>query len=316
MNTKEKKDISVVIPVFNSEKSLHELTTRLELTLTKMEVTFELIFIDDFSFDRSWEVLKNIQKKYSNVTVIKLSKNFGQHNATICGMKEANGNTIITLDDDLEHSPEYISDLYVHLKNENLDVLYAVPKKKKKGVIRSLLGYFWYKGSKVIGKGVGKASSFRILKSEIANCLTQHQEPFVFIESLVFWYTKNVGYKEIEFERRQHGESNYTMLNLFDLNHDIGMHYDTQVLKFMRTFGVIVFLGSIILIIYYSLKKIYGNPMPGYTSIIITLLFSTGSVLWGMGYLGSYIGKMFRILNKEPQYQISERVSHKKSLYS
>ncbi|MCB9361261.1 MAG: glycosyltransferase family 2 protein [Flavobacteriales bacterium] len=304
----EKKDISIVVPVFNSKNSLQELASRIEHTIKQMDVNYEIIFVDDFSSDSSWEVLKDLQKKHSHTTIIRLSKNFGQHNATLCGIRESIGETIITLDDDLEHPPEFIPSLYANFKGELYDVLYAVAKKRKKNKLRALLGFFWYQGSKSIGKGIGRASSFRLLKKEIAVCLTQHQEPFIFIESIIYWYTKNISYEEIEFEKRKHGESNYSLLNLFELNHDVGMHYDTHILKLMRNFGIIVFFGSFFLIMYYALQKIYGNPLPGYTSIIITLLFSTGSVLWGMGYLGSYIGKMFRILNREPQYQISKKI--------
>jgi NhaP-type Na+/H+ and K+/H+ antiporter len=132
----------------------------------------------------------------------------------------------------------------------------------------------------------------------------------MFIESVLYWYTENISYKEIKFDKRKHGKSNYSIFQLFELNHDIGMHYDTHMLKYMKNFGVTVLFGSIILIIYYFLKKIYGHTAPGYTSIIITLLFSIGSVLWGMGYLGIYIGKMFKILNNEPQYRVAEKISH------
>jgi len=304
----EKKDISVVIPVLNSKKSLQELVSRLEHTIKQMGVNYEVIFVDDYSHIDTWEVLKQIQLTHKHVSIIRLAKNFGQHNATLCGIKESVGETIITLDDDLEQPPEFIPLLYTNFKDEQYDVLYAVAKKRKKNKLRALLGFFWYQGSKSLGKGIGRASSFRLLKREIAECLIQHKEPFIFIESIVYWYTKNISYKEIEFEKRKHNKSNYSLFSLFELNHDIGMHYDTHILKFMRNFGITVFLGSFVLIIYYTLKKIYGNPLPGYTSIIITLLFSTGSVLWGMGYLGSYIGKMFRILNREPQYQISKKI--------
>ncbi len=197
----EKKDISVVIPVLNSKKSLQELVSRLELTIKPMGVSYEIIFVDDYSHLDTWEVLKQIQLTHEHVSIIRLAKNFGQHNATLCGIKESVGETIITLDDDLEQPPEFIPSLYANFKNEHYDVLYAVAKKRKKNKLRALLGFFWYQGSKSLGKGIGRASSFRLLKREIAECLIQHKEPFIFIESIVYWYTKNISYKEIEFEK-------------------------------------------------------------------------------------------------------------------
>lgn len=302
------KEISVVVPVYNSEHSLNELKIRLDETLKKITTSYELIFVDDFSTDHSWEQLKKIQSENANITILRLSKNYGQHNATLCGLKEAEGETIITLDDDLEHRPEDIPLLYEQFLEKNYDILYAYPRKRRKNFLRNLLGYLWYKGSKTIDKGIGKASSFRVLKKTISDCLLNHNEPFLFIESIISWYTSSIGQTEVEFEIRKHGKSNYSILSLFTLNHDIGMHYDTHILKFMKNFGVTVFFSSLVLISYYLLKKIFGSPTPGYTSIIIVSLFSTGSILWGMGYLGVYIGKMFRILNKEPQYRVSEKI--------
>ena len=308
---RQKKEISIVIPVFNSQDSIEELVTRLENTINNMKVEYEIIFVDDSSKDNSWNILKTIQKKYPHVSIIRLAKNYGQHNTTMCGFKEAIGATIITLDDDLEHRPEDIPKLYADFKSKNYDILYAFPKARKKSFQRNLFGFLWYKGSQTLNKGVGRASSYRILNKNTVECLIQHQEPFMFIESIIDWYTEHIGYKEVDFEKRKHGKSNYSILELFSLNNDIGMHYDTHILKFMKNFGVIVFFGSMLLIVYYIFKKIFGSPIPGYTSLIIVSLFSSGSILWGMGYLGIYIGKMFRILNKEPQYQIAEKLDHR-----
>jgi len=307
------KEISIVVPVFNSALSLSELVSRIEGTLKKMNASYEIIFVDDFSSDSSWEVLKKIQLEYGGVSVIRLSKNYGQHNATFCGLQEASGNTVITLDDDLEQPPESIPELYACFINQEVDLLYGSPLKRRKSVLRNFMGGLWNSFLKVSKKGVVNASSFRLMKANLVKCLIQHKEPFVYIDSIALWYTKNIEVKEIAFEKRKHGKSNYSIFNLLGLNNDLGMHYDTHILKFMLYFGATIFFGAILLICYFLLKKFYGQPTPGYTSLIIVSLFSAGSILWGMGYLGIYIGKMFRILNKEPQYRVSEKIdNHKK----
>ncbi len=302
------KEISIVVPVFNSEESLPELAKRISKTLKKMNVSYELIFVDDFSSDNSWGVLKKIQLEYEAISVIRLSKNYGQHNATFCGLQEASGNTFITLDDDLEQSPEYIPELYACFVDQGVDLLYGSPIKRQKGMLRNFMSYFWNFLLKASKKGVINASSFRVLKKNLVKCLIQHKEPFVYIDSIALWYTKNIEVKEIAYKKRKHGKSNYSIFNLLGLNNDLGMHYDIHILKFMLYFGATIFFGAMLLICYFLLKKFYGQPVPGYTSLIIVSLFSAGSVLWGMGYLGIYIGKMFRILNKEPQYQVSEKI--------
>lgn len=300
-------DISIVIPVFNSEEAIPELISRIDEEVTKITTSFEIILVDDFSIDKSWEVLKQIQRKYSNISIFRLSKNYGQHNATICGIKHSVGKTIVTMDDDLEHLPESISILYRHFIEKQYDILYACPNKRQKGFFRNFLGNFWNYLLKLFNKGLSDASSFRIISRNLAKSLALHQEPFVYIEAIVLWYTNNIGQLTIPYGKRKYGSSNYTVSQLYNLNHDLGMHYNTHVLKFLRNFGVIVFLGSLVLIIYFLLKKLYGSPVPGYTSLIIVALFSTGSILWGLGYLGTYIGKMFRVMNKEPQFHINEQ---------
>lgn len=306
-----KKDISIVIPVYNGSDSLKELHNRLNKTLNEMNVSFEIIYVDDCSKDASWKTLKEIHESNLSTLIIRLTKNFGQHNATVCGLSVAQGTTIITMDDDLEHPPEKIPELYNAFLNGKYDVFYAYPANRQKGFLRNTFSHLWAKLAQYSKKGTGKASSFRVMKKEITKCILNHKEPFVYIESILFWYTENTGYKEINFDRRKHGKSNYSSMKLFNLNHDLGMHYDTHVLKIMKNLGSIVCWFAVLLIIYFFLKKIYGRPIPGYTSIITTLLFSTGSLLWGMGYLGLYIGKMFKILNKEPQYNIDQKIEIK-----
>ena len=300
-------DISVVIPVFNGEKSILELISRINEEVTKITTLFEIILVDDFSIDNSWEVLKQIQGKNAHISIFRLSKNYGQHNATICGIKHAVGKVIITMDDDLEHLPESIPTVYQYFIDKQYDILYACPNKRQKSFFRNFLGNFWNYLLKLSNKGLSDASSFRIMNRNLAENFALHQEPFVYIEAIVLWYTNNIGQLTIPYGKRKYGTSNYTVSKLYNLNHDLGMHYNTHVLKFLRNFGITVFLGSFILIIYFLLKKIYGSPVPGYTSLIIVALFSTGSILWGLGYLGTYIGKMFRVLNKEPQFHINEQ---------
>ena len=300
-------DISVVIPVFNGEKSILELISRINEEVTKITTSFEIILVDDFSIDNSWEVLKQIQGKNAHISIFRLSKNYGQHNATICGIKHAVGKVIITMDDDLEHLPESIPAVYQYFIDKQYDILYACPNKRQKSFLRNFLGNFWNYLLKLSNKGLSNASSFRIMNRNLAENIVLHQEPFVYIEAIVLWYTNNIGQITVPYGKRKYGTSNYTVSQLYNLNHDLGMHYNTHVLKFLRNFGVTVFLGSFMLIIYFLLKKIYGSPVPGYTSLIIVALFSTGSILWGLGYLGTYIGKMFRVLNKEPQFHIGEQ---------
>ncbi len=305
----EKCDLSIIIPVFNAAESLPELANRLINTLNAMCINYELIFIDDFSKDNSWEILKKIKRKLKEITIIQLSKNYGQHNATMCGIAESKGDIVVTIDDDLEHPPEIIPQLYKQFIEEKRDLLYATPIKRQKNWIRNGGSNLWGVISKASKKNVGEASSFRLIHKTLCQKLLTHNEPFIFLEAVLFWYTKNIGHQKINFEKRKYGQSNYSSKKLIFLHHDISMSYDSSMLQLMMYVGEIVSTFSFLLIIYYLYKKFFGHPLQGYTSLIVVILFSTGALMWGMGYLGLYIGKIMRIMNKEPQYNISKKIT-------
>ena len=170
----EKIELSIIVPVYNSEKSLPLLYQRLHQTLNKIGKSFECIFVDDGSTDSSWKSLNEILLKDKKVRLIQLTRNFGQHNALMCGFKEAKGKYIVTLDDDLQNPPEEIAKLYQKI-TEGFDVVYGQYLKKNHSLFRNLgsnLVQFVYRS--VFGVH-GNLTSFRIIRKEIVSEILRYQ---------------------------------------------------------------------------------------------------------------------------------------------
>ncbi len=294
-------DYSIIVPVYNSENSLEELFQRLEKVLNQISSKYEIIFVDDHSHDQSWEKLTELKEKNNHVTIIRLSKNFGQHNATVCGIYEAKGNIIITIDDDLEHPPENIPKLIDVFKKNNYSLLYGITQIQHKSHFRRYASQLAKYVARTFVKSFGEGSAFRVIKKELADKLKNHNEPYIFIDEVLYWYTNNFGVLNIEFDKRKYGDSNYSTGSLFQLQLNNVINYSNIPLKLMMYVGIFMTTASFLL----GLLSIGASH--GYSLLVIVILFSTGILLISLGFLGEYVAKMFTLMNKKPQFNIIEK---------
>ncbi len=301
-------DISIVIPVYNSENTLEELFNRIKSTLEKTTKSFELIFCEDCGMDKSWDVLKIIKEKNpSLVTAIKLNKNYGQHNAIMCGFGFAKGELIITMDDDLQHPPEEILKLLDSYEKDGSDVVYGVYRKKQHSLARNVGSYSVKKTSKAMYDGKGKGSSFRLIKRDIIEKILEHDQYFIFIDELLLWYTDNIEFVEVEHHKRLESKSTYTKRKLFKLVSDLIFFYTNMPLKLMIHGGFIVSFITFILGLQFIIRKIFFNtPVVGYSSLIVTILFSTSIIVFSLGVIGGYISRIYQVQNNKPPYNIDK----------
>ncbi len=232
-----KSSMSIVIPVFNSENSIEELYDRLVQTLENIFLDLEIIFVDDNSQDNSFKKLKNIYKKDKRVKVIKLSHNFGQQNALMCGFHYTTGNYIVTMDDDLQHLPENIINLYKEIK-KGYDIVYAIPTEKQQKLYRRVGSYLTDKIFNLINNKSKDitVSSFRILKRSLLKKVIQDKRSFVYLSAIILNLTNNIGNIYIEHEERKYGDSNYNLIKLFKLFSKLYIYYsDNHLCKLLRS---------------------------------------------------------------------------------
>lgn len=226
--------ISAIIPVYNSASTLEELSIRLVKSLEKLSHTHEIIFIDDGSTDDSFNILKKIRFKNSNIKIISLNNNFGQQNALICGFNYAKSDYIITLDDDLQNPPEEIGKLVSKIL-EGYDVVYGVPLKKQHTKIKnigsrlnnSLFNFICGKPKNI------KITSFRILKKDLVHKITLNKASFVYISALILRHTKNIANIYVSHDKRKHGKSNYSFRKSLLLFLKIIIYY-SKLSKFIK----------------------------------------------------------------------------------
>jgi glycosyltransferase involved in cell wall biosynthesis len=295
-------DYSIIVPVYNSENSLEELFERLEKVLNQITSKYEIIFVDDHSRDQSWEKLTELKEKSKHVTIIRLSKNFGQHNATVCGIYEAKGNIIITIDDDLEHPPENIPQLIDVFKTNNYSLLYGITQIQHKSQFRRYASQLAKYVARTFAKSFGEGSAFRVIKKELADKLKNHNESYIFIDEVLYWYTNNFGVLNIEFDKRKYGDSNYSTRSLFQLQMNNVINYSTIPLKLMLYVGLFMTAASFLL----GILSI--GTTQSYSLLVVVILFSTGILLISLGFLGEYVAKMFTLMNKKPQFNIIEKI--------
>ncbi len=301
-------DYSVIIPVFNSELTLKLLLEGLKLVFSDFKSkNVEYIFIDDGSFDKSWEVLEELnQDEADNITIVKLNKNYGQSNATFCGLELAKGKYIITLDDDLQQPPKEIPKLINTLETGNWDVVYGVYDKKQHSFFRNL-------SSAIVRKTIARfierpstTTSFRIIKSEVVKKILAHKSNFIFIDELIWWYTDSISYVITEHLKRKNQKSGYTPGKLWNLLTNLIIFYTNFPLKLMIYGGLFFSVISFFTIIGLIIAKIFNNTPLGYSSIMITIMFGTSIILLSLGVIGEYISRLYSFQNKKPPFIIKE----------
>lgn len=296
---------SVVIPVFNCAPTLLELCSRIKASLNGY--SHEIILVDDGSSDDSWKVLREIQANSSGIKIIRLSKNFGQHNALTCGFTHAQGDYVITMDDDLQHPPEEIVNLISKQSETDADIVYGIPKNRKHGKVRIAGSFFIRRSSKLI-KGNAEGSSFRLIRKKIVEQIASHQHnSMIFIDEILGWYTSNVAVTEVEHHVRKQGKSGYSTLSLVRLYFDIVVNHSAIPLKLMTWIGFIASLLSLLLGFIFIIRKFILDVPIGFTALIVAVLFSASILMMCMGIIGQYLYKLFLLQNRKPNYSIREQ---------
>lgn len=302
-----KTKISVVIPVFNSSEILPELVERLMATFTKLSnYQFELIMVNDGSEDKSWEELKIQKNKFSEyIKIVNFTKNYGQHNAILCGFSFCAGDFVITMDDDLQHPPEEIGKLIEAQKIKDVDIVYGMYKVKHHSFIRNLGSLFIRKTSEYKKQNEESGSSFRLIRKNLVDILVQkHAQHFLFLDAALNWYNTNIEVVEVIHESRKKGKTGYSLTKLFNIYINIMYYYSTKPLKVIIFIGLFSSLISFLLGIRFVYNKFIHDVPLGYTSIIVAIMFSTSLILFCLGVIGNYLYKLYQLQQNKPPYSI------------
>ncbi len=301
----ENLKISIVIPVYNSEFTIFDLVQRIDNSCKIYD--YHLILVDDGSKDSSWEKMIAVKKLYTDkLTVIRLTKNYGQHNALVCGFNYSKSDVLITMDDDLQHPPEEIPKLINRFLETDADIVYGIYKNRQHDILKSTGSFMFRKTSSLLTGANSEGSSFRIIKHQIIDkIINHHQQNFFFIDEIVQWYTSNIETIQVEHTARKAGKSGYSKRKLLNFYFDVVINYSAVPLKLMTIGGV---LGSVITFVfglYFIYKKIFfGVDVEGFTATIVAILFSTSLMLLCFGIIGQYLFRIFQTQNRKPPYSV------------
>lgn len=297
---------SVIVPVYNSSQSLKELYRQIAESFKVLGKTYEVIFVDDASTDNSWQVLEQLHRDEDKVTAIRLAKNFGQHNATVCGVAAASGEYIITIDDDLQNIPADIPKLIERMQQTDADIVYGIFTKKHHSMVRNMGSAALKGSSRRFFQQKGNGSSFRLIKASMARNLLNHQINFIYIDELFNWYTNNIEFVTVTHQKRPFQKSNYTNKSLFSLLTNLVIYYTAIPLQLMIYTGFSAAFLSFIAGLWFIYKKIFNDVPLGFTAMIVAILFSTGIIMLSLGVLGEYLSRIYNVQNRKPPYSIQK----------
>jgi len=308
MNDRNNFLLSVIIPVYNSESTIEAVVRVIKETLSN-KTNFEIILINDGSKDNSCKKCLELLRNHNFIRFINLSKNFGQHNAILAGLKFARGEYIVVLDDDLQSPPDRIWAL-INKINEGYDAVYANYIYKKHSALRNFGSRINSAMETILLKKPRrvKTSSYFIIKKYIAGEIIKYRGPYPYLAGLVFRITDNIGVVDVEHKERPYGKSNYNFIKLLKLWVNGFTNFSVRPLRIAFFAGILLALLAFILSILLIIRK-FLNPLVeiGWTSIIIAVFFFSGIQLFSIGLIGEYVGRSFLSLNKQPQYVIKQK---------
>lgn len=301
---------SFVIPCYCSSHTIREVV---ESTIQEMEridwKPYEFILVDDHSPDEgaTLQELKALANEYSCVKAIELAKNSGQHNASIAGMNYAKGDYIISMDDDLQTRPSQLPKLFEEIE-KGYDVVYGYYPEKKHSRFRNFGSWVHFESVRIlIGKPKGmKTSSFFVMRKFVRDYIIQYKEPYTHLQGLVLRTTRNISCIPVEHFNRAYGQSGYTFKKLIKLWSNI-VGYSVVPLRMATCLGMVFSMLGLIGAIVVIVRKIM-NPamMMGWASLMAAIFFFSGLILFSLGLIGEYIGRMFLGMGNNPQFVVRE----------
>lgn len=304
--------VSVVVPVYDSEGTLRELCQRLVTVFEARNTPFEIILVNDGSRDGSWERIGELSGEIPQVRGVRLIRNFGQHNALLCGIRLARHEVTLTLDDDLQNPPEEIPRLLDSL-GQGFDVVYGTPEAEQHG--------FWRDHASRISKLVlqnamgadvaRKISAFRAFRTRVREAFKDYRGDFVSIDVLLTWATTRFTAVTVRHDPRRIGSSHYTVRRL--VTHALNMMtgFSTLPLQLASVAGLgAALFGILVLIFVIGRTLIQGAAVPGFAFLATTIAIFSGVQLFSIGIIGEYLGRIHMRTMDRPSYVVDEATSH------
>jgi undecaprenyl-phosphate 4-deoxy-4-formamido-L-arabinose transferase len=307
--------ISVIIPVFNEEDNLRELGDRLIRTLTAQDRPFEIIFVDDGSSDRSWEILTELHRQHSrHIRALQFHRNFGQHPAVFAGFQAARGQVVVTLDADLQNPPEEIPRLVAKLE-EGYDAVGGWRQNRHDSLFRRLpsqaVNYIMSKVTGVQLRDYG--CMLRAYRREVVDSINRCQESSSFIPALANLFARKVAEIPVGHAERTRGKSKYSLIKLIRLNFDLMTGFSNLPIHMVGLMGIaIAALGLAFGLFLFVRRLLVGPEVEGAFTLFAILFVFVGLNTLGLALIGEYVGRIYREVRQRPRYVIRQTLGEGK----
>ncbi len=281
------------------------LVERLARVLPSVAKSFEVVLVNDGSPDGSWAVIEQLSKAYPWVCGINLMRNYGQENATLCGIREAQHEVIVTMDDDLQHDPEELPKLIAKLE-EGFDVVYGVPRVRRQNPWKSFMSALVKLAvSSVMGvPTIRNISSYKAFRADLKQAFEAIVGSDVMIDVLLSWATTRFASVEIEEAPRTVGKSNYSILKLVKVSLLVLTNYTTIPLRFASILGFLFTILGFFALIYVVAVYFIDGSIPGFPFLASTIIIFSGVQLFALGIIGEYLARIFGRSSGRPPYVI------------
>ena len=300
--------ISVIVPVYNGQLTLPDLVRRLEPVLRVLVTDYELVLVNDGSRDQSWAIIQGLASENSRVRGINLMRNYGQHNALLCGIRAARCETIVTMDDDLQHAPEDMPKLIAKLE-DGFDVVYGTPEREPHGLWRGLASKLTkFTLQRIMGAKLARnVSAYRALRTRLRVAFGCYQSPFVSLDVLLSWGTTRFAAVTVPHHPRAAGKSNYTLraLMIHALTLMTGFSVWPLQVASVIGFGFTVF-GILVFVYVLTRFLVEGRTVPGFPFLASLIAIFSGAQMFALGIIGEYLARMHFRMMERPTYVVGE----------
>jgi glycosyltransferase involved in cell wall biosynthesis len=304
--------LSIVVPVYNGALSIRSLIEQLAPLLPMLATQYEVILVEDDSRDNSWEVVRQITQDYAWVRGLRLMRNYGQHNALLCGIRAAQYEITVTMDDDLQHPPEEVATLLNQLA-QGYDVVYGRPQQQQHGLWRNIASQI----TKLALQGAMGAdtarniSAFRAFHTYLREAFANYRSPHANIDVLLTWGTTRFIAIPVRHLPRQLGISNYTFRKLLTHTFNMVTGFSSLPLQIASLLGFMMTVFGILLLIYIVIIRLFllGYEVPGFTFLASVVVIFSGAQMFALGIIGEYLARIhFRTMDR-PTYVIRQDTS-------
>lgn len=307
-SSSERVDISVVVPVYRGSLFLRELHRRLVATIEPLVARFEIVLVEDGGPDDSWSIIEELARQDGRVRGVALSRNFGQHHAITAGLRHARGQWIVVMDCDLQDPPEEIAKLWAKAQ-EGYDCVLARRVHRDDASSKRFSSWLFYKVFNYLADlnyhYDGTVANFSVISRRVADAINGMDEAVRFYGGFLTWAGFRRAFVDVAHARRPSGESGYTFLKLMKLATNIILAHSNKPLRLCVHAGLVLsmlaFVGGLV---HVARVLVYGSPVMGWASLILSVWFSTGAIILALGILGLYLDRIFTEVKHRPHYLV------------